>query len=582
MAHLNPSCAQCRRKFSITEEDSLFYKKMTVPPPTWCPSCRLRRRMVFTNERTLYASTCGLCTKNIITMYHPSAPFPVYCKGCWWGDGWNPLDFGQNYDFSRPFFEQFHELKNNVPRCNLVQEGVMEGSAYCNRATNNKNCYLCFRSTNNEDCMYSHPIVDSHDCVDCYNIQKSGRCYECSDCLQMYNCRFCKESQNCTDSMFLYDCRGCSNCFGGVNLRNQQYHIFNKPYSPEEYQRKVAELLEGSSSSIDRVKKEFAEFSLKHIRPSIVSSRSEDVSGNWIYDSKNVKNSFMCRNVENGDNLFFIIQAKDCKDFFHFGRDCELIYETSNCGLQCSNIAFCNEVFSNSSNLRYCDGCFSASNSFGCVGIRKESYSILNKQYTEDEYNALIPKIIEHMNAVPYRNGLGYEYRFGSGFPPELSPMCYNETVAQEFFPLTRDEAIQQGYRWRDQETKDIAITKPASAIPEVIVTVDDSILKEIIGCAHEGNCQEQCTRGFKIMRKELEFYHSLNLPLPRLCPNCRHYQRHKERPSIFLHQRSCACTGSEAHTHGAAPCQNTFETVYSSGAPEVVYCPECYQSEIV
>lgn len=511
-------------------------------------------------------------------MYHPSTPFPVYCRTCWWGDEWDPLSFGQHYDFSRPFFEQFHELKNKVPRCNLVQEG----SEYCNRATNNKNCYLCFRSTNNEDCMYSHPIVDSRDCVDCYNIQKSERCYGCSDCLQMYTSLFCKESQNCTDSMFLYDCRGCSSCFGCVNLRNQQYHIFNKPYSPEEYRKKVAELFDGSSSAIERLKNECAEFSLKYIRPSIVASRSEDVTGNWIYDSKNVKNSFMCRNVENGDNLFFIIQAKDCKDFFHFGRDCELIYETSNCGLQCSNIAFCNEVFSNSNNLRYCDGCFSTSNSFGCVGLRKGSYCILNKQYTEDEYHALIPKIMKHMNDMPYLDSRGCEYRFGEFFPSELSPMCYNETVAQEFFPLAKDEALKAGYRWREPETKDITITKPALTLPETIQEVDDSILKEIIGCAREGHCQEQCTRGFKIMRKELEFYRSMNLPLPRLCPNCRHYQRHKERPSIFLHERSCACVGSATHAHGASPCSNTFETVYALNAPEIVYCLECYKTEIV
>lgn len=171
----NYSCAQCGKQFSVTGENQTFYRTMRVLPPTWCPPCRLRRRMTFTNERSLYSSVCGLCKKSIITMYHPSSPFPVYCRSCWWGDDWNPLSFGRAYDFSRPFFEQFRELKNKVPRCNLVQEGVMKGSEYCNRATNNKNCYLCFRSTNNEDCMYSHPIVDSRDCVDCYNIQKSER-----------------------------------------------------------------------------------------------------------------------------------------------------------------------------------------------------------------------------------------------------------------------------------------------------------------------------------------------------------------------------------------------------------------------
>lgn len=586
------TCAHCIAPFAVTDNDRIFYQSMRVPPPTWCPSCRLQRRMVFTNERSLYSSTCGLCTKSIITMYHPSSPFPVYCRSCWWGDGWDPLSFGQAYDFSRPFFEQFHELKSRVPRCNLVQEGNMEGSEYCNRATNNKNCYLCFRSTNNEDCLYSHPIVDSRDCVDCYNVQKSERCYGCSDCVQMYNSIFCRESQNCTDAAFLYDCRGCSNCFGCVGLRNQQYRIFNTPYSPEEYKKKVAELMNGSTDAIKNLKSHLAELSLKFIHPSIVSSRSEDVTGNWIYDSRSVKNSFMCRNVENGENLFFITQAKDCKDYFHFGRDCERIYETANCGLQCSNIAFCNEVFMNCSELRYCDGCFSTANCFGCVGLRKGSLSVLNKPYSETEYHELVDAIEKHMNDRPYRDSKGRVYRFGEFFPSDLSPVCYNEAVSQEFFPLTKEFALEKGYRWRDPETKDITITRPASTLPETIDEVDDSVLKEIIGCEHEGTCQEQCTRGFKIMRKELEFYRSMNLPLPRLCPNCRHYQRLRERPSIFLTERRCACAGIQPqndvyintvpHAHGSSPCSNTVETVYAPDAPEIVYCLDCYQTEVI
>jgi len=359
------NCINCTKDFEITLEDFLFYEKMNVPPPTWCPSCRLQRRMLFTNERTLYRSKCGLCAKDIITMYHPDSPFPVYCKQCWWSDSWDETRFARDYDFSRSFFDQFAELKASVPRLNLVQEGNMEGSEYCNRATNNKNCYLCFRSTNNENCLYSHPIVESRDCVDCYSVAQCERAYSCIDCFKCYNTSYCQESQQCVDSMFLYNCRDCSNCLGCVNLRNKQYHIFNEPFTKEEYERKLKEFELKRFSKILEFQTRFQAFALTFIRPAVTSTHSEDVSGNWLQECKDVHDSFMCRNVENGKYLYFIIEAKDCMDYFHFGRACERIYETANCGLNCSRMCFDNETFMNCAELQYCDACFSSSDCFG-------------------------------------------------------------------------------------------------------------------------------------------------------------------------------------------------------------------------
>src|SRR3989344_5361870 len=48
------TCQNCKQNFQIEPEDFLFYEKMKVPPPTWCPECRLKRRMVWRNERNLY------------------------------------------------------------------------------------------------------------------------------------------------------------------------------------------------------------------------------------------------------------------------------------------------------------------------------------------------------------------------------------------------------------------------------------------------------------------------------------------------------------------------------------------------
>ncbi|MEK7128078.1 MAG: hypothetical protein AAB933_00750, partial [Patescibacteria group bacterium] len=94
-----------------------------------------------------------------------------------------------------------------------------------------------------------------------------------------------------------------------------------------------------------------------------------------------------------------------------------------------------------------------------------------------------------------------------------------------------------------------------------------------------------------KIIPDELNFYRKMNLPLPRLCPNCRTFERLKQRTGIELYKRSCQCDGENSknnlyrntisHAHGSEPCSVSFETSYSPDRPEIVYCEKCYQQEV-
>src|SRR3990167_1497216 len=93
------TCQNCKTSFIIEPEDFAFYEKMQVPPPTWCPYCRLMRRLSWRNERTLYKRVCSMCGKSIIAMYSQDAAFPVYCRECWFSDAWDPLAYGREYDF---------------------------------------------------------------------------------------------------------------------------------------------------------------------------------------------------------------------------------------------------------------------------------------------------------------------------------------------------------------------------------------------------------------------------------------------------------------------------------------------------
>jgi hypothetical protein len=127
----NRTCQNCKNDFTIEPEDFLFYEKIKVPPPTFCPHCRFVRRMIWRNERSLYKRKCDICKKNIIAMYDDKVPFPVYCPECYKSDDWGAEIYEQGYDFKKSFFKQWKELFDMVPRSSLWQKNCLD-STYAN------------------------------------------------------------------------------------------------------------------------------------------------------------------------------------------------------------------------------------------------------------------------------------------------------------------------------------------------------------------------------------------------------------------------------------------------------------------
>ncbi|MCX6723265.1 MAG: hypothetical protein NT094_04370 [Candidatus Staskawiczbacteria bacterium] len=323
-------------------------------------------------------------------------------------------------------------------------------------------------------------------------------------------------------------------------------------------------------SDVEKMCAKFNEFKKGFIFPSIVENHSINIYGNWLEECKNVRAGFNCGKVEDGKYLFGVYEAKDVMDYTYWGSASELIYECSSIGRQCSSVFFSNESWDQLIRSQYCSNCHSSSDLFGCVGLRKKQYCILNKQYTKEEYEELILKIIEHMNNMPYKDSLGRKYSYGSSFPVDMNAFAYNETAAQEYFPISKEEAEKQGYRWADFAEKNYNITLKAEDVPDSIEKVDEQILKEIIGCAHEGKCNHQCTEAFKVTPGDLNFYKRMGIPIPKLCPNCRHFRRLLQRTPIKLFDRKCA------------KCEKEIQTSYSPDRPEIVYCKQCYQTEVL
>jgi hypothetical protein len=417
-------------------------------------------------------------------------------------------------------------------------------------------------------------------CVDSFNIKKNELCYELVNSNFNYKCSFLTDSSQCADSSFLFNCSNCLNCFMCTNLRNKSYCIRNEQFSREEYLKKIFDFNLGDIDNFENFKKEFETMGVNSIHLYANIIKSEDCTGNIIENSKNVKESFNVWGCENLKFCAFLMNIhSDAYDITVAGRG-ERSYElvTSGGGGGNFDSKFCHRVQGGHNN-EYCDICRVSENLFGCVGLTSKSYCILNKQYTKEQYFELKKKILEHMIDMPYVDKKGRVYKYGEYFPIEISQVAYNETLAIEQFPLTKEEALSQGYEWRDVENKDYKNTITTLDLEKNIKDVTDDILKEIILCYHEGNCLHQCTRGYRIIEEELNFYRQMNIPLPKECPNCRYYKRLERRNPWKLWDRQCMCS-NESHRH-SLKCSNTFKTNYAPDKPEIVYCKKCYQQEV-
>ncbi len=584
-------CQNCKKNLIIEPEDLHFYERINVSPPTFCPECRMIRRFTWRNERSLYHGACKATGKKVITMFGPDSGVTVYDRDYFWGDAWDPRDNGLNYDFQKTFFHQFEELLKKAPLPNLANNNNIN-SEYVNHSQQCKDCYLIYASHINENCSYSTGLAECKDSLDLYKCGHVVEGYDDSMCNTCNKVFFGSNTENSIESMFVESCKNVSSCLGCVNLKNTKYCIWNKHLPKEEYEKEIKNYDFGSYKKTQEFKERFEKF--KKVFPKRYANILQGVSvtGDNIVGSKNCKYCFdLYGEVEDCKYVTHGLQAKDSYDMYGFGVNIELMYEGVDTGINASRCL--GNVYSHSCrNASYTYCCHNSNNIFGCVGLKKNEYCILNKQHSKEEYNDLIPRIIEHMKAMPYKDKNGRVYVYGDFFPSEISPFAYNESIAEEYFGITKEEAEANGYRWSREAEKSYPVTIRSEELPDHIKDVQDEITKAIIQCEHSGKCKDQCTTAFRITESELQFYRKHNLTLPRLCPNCRHYTRLAKRTPFKLWDKKCDCNTEKikvgkyenrnTHTHGESPCPEEFKTAHNpEKKEEIIYCEQCYQAEV-
>ena len=505
---------------------------------------------MFRNDRNFYHRNSDKSGKRLVTIYSPDKPYVVYDKEEWWADDWDATSYGRDVDFSRPFLEQFQELRLQTPRCFLFTSNA-ENSYYTNHALNVKNCHLIWGGGMDEDCLFGNFVTFCTNMVDGLSMFSNQWSYEgiasqnCYNCIHFHNCR------DCTDCIMVEDCTSCQNCIGCFGLNRRQYCLFNEQLSEQEWKQRRAELGSLTHNTIALLKNKFD--ALKTQVPHRASHiyASENCTGDSIYNSRDCTNCFDINDCDQCKHVSFTPKGITTHDAcFTAPEGLEMSYNVcSSLGGQRMLFTFlayyCNDTY-------YSQECHRCSNLFGCSSMRNNQYCILNKQYTQEEYEVMAGKVIDHMRETG---------EWGEYFTPREAPICYNESNAQDYFPLTKEDALAKGFSWHDEVP--VEMTGEALAnIPEKIENVDKTICDRVLTCKDTG-------KKYKIIPQELAFYKQMGIPIPLKTPVARHLDRLKLRCPRKIWERPCS------------KCQKPMYTNYHPSRPEIVYCEECYLAEV-
>jgi len=536
---MNRVCEISGEQFRVEPEDLDFYKTVSpqteegtlpIPPPRCAPPTRLRSMLAFRNERVLYQSKCDITGKRLLSMYNPEGPYRVLDREVWWGDDWDACEFGTDFDFSKTFAENFTTLNRQIPKLSLVQ-AKCDNSDYNNFVQSLKNCYLNVGSAESEDCHFAKNVRGGFKCFDSLVLRFCENSYEGKFSSNCYNCQFFTDSNDCNDCFMIDSCRSCKNCALCFGLTHQEYCILNQPVGREAYEAFIKEWFPLDRKSLSLLKAKFDELKRQFPKSAGYLPGAEDCSGHFAVDCKSCKS---CYNISLGEDskfAFFVSSPMASYDVAHcvpVGTE----YGYMLLGSPGSKYSAFSLTLRDSSAAYYNFESFSNSNIFGCSGVRRKQYCILNKSYSQHDYEQLVTKIVGHMTETG---------EWGEFFDPRVSCFSYNETVAFDYFPLEKNEALRLGYSWNDKLPG--TIPKERLSVPGEIEELDKSVCDKIFTCKESG-------RGFKITPQQFSFHKRLGIPLPELCPDERHWARVKSYPGPVFSERTCAVSGQAVVTN--------------------------------
>ncbi len=577
----------------------IWWKKYNLPLPNLTRQERRRRRLMRRNDRKLYRATCNINHKPIITIYHPKMKFDIVENQEWFKSVDNSNHW-ISFDTSKAFGEQLSNLNKKTSKQNVLTTGLMENSTYTHNVWDMKNCYMSFDAGMSEKTFYTVRCSNSKITFDSLEVNQWEIIFDSISVTKSQNLFYSQNVQDSSYGAFLYNCIGCHNCIGCSNLINKNYHILNKPVSKKEFDSIWNIIFDWTRKSKEIFEKDYKKLLLQTPQKNMNQTNSENSVSHNIINCKDIFLSQDMISTENArycDRLVTYWKSSDIMDVSSWAGNMNNCYELNCCWSDdkttATNCHFGSYLFWWVNNTQYSLHIPSMSNRlFGCADIDKKEYHILNKKYSKDEYEKLVPKIIEHMK----KNWERWEF-----LDPKYSPFPYNDTIANDYYPIhtiqypnwkkeildpkgTGNIFIHEPEKtiskaaldlWWSQKIETKRRTKEQEVnipkwldkinwidLPKNIKDVWDDILSKAIICTIS-------QRPFRIIKSELEFYRKYKLPLPIHHPDIRHLDRLNKTVFFDIHLRDCD------------KCSIKMLSVYPNDYEWKVYCEYCYNKEI-
>lgn len=250
----NKNCYFCRG--CDYDEDLLYgywcYHVLDCVDSSYCYDCELLYECLDCRKcyNVSYSQDCQNCSDSWL-LYNC-----IGCRNCYGCVNLKQAEycvFNERYsqaDYLRrvnelkklPFSEQkvhFFQLVEREPHVYMHQ--LNNDDCTGDYIYNSKNCHACYDLKDSEDCTYLSHALSMKDCMDGDFLYGAELCYECVS-VDGFNCNFCYVVWESSDMEFCELCFNCKHCFGCIGLKNREYHILNRPYSPEEYVAKIEEI----------------------------------------------------------------------------------------------------------------------------------------------------------------------------------------------------------------------------------------------------------------------------------------------------------------------------------------------------
>ncbi len=562
----NPHCIGTK-EFELSDQEKRLLIDFDVDAQSiiFCPQCREMRRLAFRNERNLFKRKCDSTGELIWSTYTETSPFKIFSKEVWWGDSWEATEYGRDFDFGKPFFQQFYDLMLDVPRPSLIQN-QNKNSDYSHGSASNNDCYMVFMANRNVNCHYGSFFgsKDSMDCDEVYNCELCYDCLYCIDCHSVVGSEYCTNSSNVYFSSNLINCHNCIFCFG---LRDKKNCIFNTEVSPEVFANFIMQRQLFRRKLYQKAKEMYQMFLETAPQRFMYILKSENCTGDRIVNSKDCENCYSAENTIACSNMgASIFDAKDSMDCWAVAHGVQKCYESQS--ILNGGFNFVVNQLINSSNCLYCDNCYDCQDCFGCVGLKNKKYHIFNKAYSPEDYKTLKVKLIQHLKA---------HNEWGHFFPMWMSPYDLNDTVAFFYYPLKPQAYAEivklheklwppsKQYSISNLWNKECRVKKQ-----EKMVQPTDSIFEakseEVLSTVYT---DAKTKEPYQIMGRELAFYQKMKLPIPGVGYKTRCLERLGRYNERKLFNRNCH------------KCGKNMKTAFKPDSPYIVFCEDCFQKSL-